>query len=438
MANRFMARKYGYEEWIRIGLWVGALVLMAIVIFGFFAPINGAIIAPGIVSTEYDRIKIQHLEGGIVEEIYVKDGSVVLKGDKLIKIASTGQSAKNDIFKSRRIILLATEARLKAESAMKDKIEYPAEISSAADADDKGIENSISANQNLFHERYTNLQNSINVSQNNMHHLTQHISNLSSQEAKLSIQISSASADLKSIRHLSASGAVAQSRVGEAARLLTTLQNQRSDIQSQISKARDDLKSLKLEQDNLTKDYVSRALGELSGIHRELIEVTETIKATSDENQRTIISAPEDGTIMNLKISGTSEVIKSGDTVMDLVPAHKDLMINIKISPMDIDLAVYDSVVFVKLNAYRSKKIPMLNGRLTYISPDIIKSPETGETYYMGKVVIDASEFLKLHGYAMIKTGMPVTAFIQTGSRTFFSYLTKPISESMYLSFRDE
>ena len=154
--------------------------------------------------------------------------------------------------------------------------------------------------------------------------------------------------------------------------------------------------------------------------------------------ERSVIKAPVEGFVMDLKHQTLGGVIAPASEIMFIVPQNDIMIAEVKVKPQDIDLLTEGMLAKVQLTAYKSRLMPKLNGKVVNVSADSFKNEMTGEVYFKARIEIPESELKKLKQDIKLSLGMPVTTFVITGSRTMLQYLITPISESGFKAFREE
>lgn len=183
---------------------------------------------------------------------------------------------------------------------------------------------------------------------------------------------------------------------------------------------------------------LNEAEGKLGELTANLASLKSEYEANQDILAKAIIRAPTAGYVMDLKHQTIGGVIAPASEIMFIVPKDDQLIAEVKVKPADIDLLNPQMTAMVQLTAYKSKLMPKLEGKLINISADAFKNEVNHEIYFKARIAIPETELQKLKADIKLTPGMPVTAFIITGSRTMLQYLLSPISDSAYKAFREE
>ncbi|MBU6140407.1 MAG: HlyD family efflux transporter periplasmic adaptor subunit [Proteobacteria bacterium] len=222
---------------------------------------------------------------------------------------------------------------------------------------------------------------------------------------------------------------------------------QKSATEKRISALKNELHTvnelLKNSNTSLTRKFdLQKQLHEAEGKLGELISNIASLqsehKAALDTLERSVIKAPTSGVIMDLKHQTIGGVIAPASEIMFIVPKDDHLIAEVMVNPADIDLLTKGMTAKVQLTAYKARLMPKLDGKLETISGDSFKNEMNGQVYFKARIEIPDAELKKLKEDVKLTPGMPVTAFIITGSRTMLQYLLTPIKESAYKAFREE
>ena len=163
----------------------------------------------------------------------------------------------------------------------------------------------------------------------------------------------------------------------------------------------------------------------------------ERLRAAHDVALRRDILAPEDGTVLNLRLFNIGAVVRPGDPVLDLVPSHDRLVAEVNVQPFDIDVVHVGLQAEVRLPAFKQRLVPYLHGHVTFVAQDVTMDDRTRATYYRAQILIDPEQLARLPGVHLVP-GMPVEAMIQIGERSFMRYITQPIRDSFTRAFREQ
>ena len=219
----------------------------------------------------------------------------------------------------------------------------------------------------------------------------------------------------------------------QRARLLQ-LQREEADSRSRLSESQSELELARQRTDELQarivqarNEYQQQATDEAQrGRRSEIRELEDRLRPSRDQAERQYVRAPVDGRVMALQVSSVGEVIGPRDPLLDIVPTQEKLVVEARIRPQDINHVREHAAAEVRLTAFDARTTPLLAGEVVFVSPDRITSPESGESWFVATVEVDATA-LKHHPEIQLQAGMPAELFVKTPERTLFEYLAKPL-----------
>jgi HlyD family type I secretion membrane fusion protein len=420
------------------------LLAAAIIILFFFggmgtwaalAPLDSAALAPGRVTVASNRKTIQHLEGGIVKDLLVKEGDAVAGGQTLIQLDDTQARARLEVLHSRYDKLLATEARLTAEQAFATEIRFPASLT--ARRDQAQVAKLLEAEKALFEARRQSTEGRINIFRKRIAQLKKEISGLTAQIAAEDEQLALLENERASFEILFKKGVVGKARLLKLKREEAKLKGERGDHLSLMAKAQQRIGETELEIIDLKNNLLNQVVGSLRDTQTELVDVSERQKAAEDILVRTTIQAPQAGVVMGLSVHTETGVIAPGQRLLDIVPEDDTLVIEAQVTPNDIDVVHVGLPAQVRLTAFNQRDTPLLDGKLTRVSADSFTDEHSGASYFLARITIDAAELKKLDGRELYP-GMGSEVLIKTGQRTTMDYILAPLTDSMRRAFRED
>ncbi|AZO32049.1 MULTISPECIES: HlyD family type I secretion periplasmic adaptor subunit [unclassified Mesorhizobium] len=404
--------------------------------FGFWsatAPIAGATIAPGVVAAAGQNVMIQHLEGGVVSSIKVREGDRVLRGQALIVLDPTvAQSQLNRVLKQ-WVAQKAEIARLEAERDGLEKIVLPRDLgaySAAPEFSDVFAEQTkefqarlarYAAEQEILRERAAALQEAV--------------AGLRAQKDAAGNQLAIVNAETERKRHLLEKGLTNRSEYTDLLRSTAELVGQAGSLEAQIASSATQTVEARQEIERLTTSRVEDAVTELNKARAQVADLEEQINAARSVLVRTTIRAPVDGIIVRSLYNSEGSVIRAGEVAMELLPTN-ELIVEAKIKPEDIDSIRVGQGANMMFTALNARTTPKVSGKVFYISADRLITPSTGQPYYTVRLKM-ADKLPPQVKPEQIYPGMPVETFISTGERTFLTYLTKPLVDSFQRAFRE-
>ncbi len=418
---------------------VGGIIII-VTFFGFglwaaIAPIDSAAIAPGFLTVQSSRRTIQHLEGGIVQEIFAKDGMAVKAGDVLIRLDETRAKAQNDILLADLDSQIATEARLLAERDGAATPIFPEELLKRQS--NPTISAILAGQKNVFDTRITALSGQKSILQQRVGQFEQQIEGLRALVTAKGTQARLIKEELKDLSGLFERGYVTKTRVLALEREAARLEGERAEHMSAIARSEQGIGEAKLQIFQLEKSRQEEIARELRDVQAKITELRERMVAASDMLRRIDIVAPVSGTVMDLAVHTAGGVIGPGVPLMDIVPLNDVLVVEVHINPIDIDTIRPGREVALRISTVDSRKTPVINGVLETISADRTLDQRTGLAYYKGRVTIPPDQRERLGGLTL-HSGMPVEALVSRGEQTALQYVMKPLTDAFAKSFREK
>ncbi len=399
------------------------------------APLESAIVAPGAVVVESHRRAVQHLEGGIVKDILVQDGQMVRTGQALIRLYSTQAAATLQEIRDEQIELAAQEARLVAERDGATEIQFPPAL--LARKDEPAVAASMLAAQNVFEQQNAAIKRQIEI-------LNAKKAEDARAEEGYQAQIAADDKQIALIlRELDSMGNAASKSGGDSSTLLglqrteAELEGRRGDLVQKIAQQKLDSSEDDIQIGNVKSQALEDALKDLRDVESRRFDLADRFQAASDVVRRSTLVAPVDGRVINLLVHSSGAVIRPGEPVLEIVPAHDQLEIEARLRPQDADDVHAGMSAKIDLSAYKARRLPMLTGTVTYVSPDTLEDPHTGQPFYLVHVMVDRA-ILKENPAARFIPGMPVQIEIQTGAHTALNYFLEPIRDVMHNGMREQ
>ncbi|WP_175818362.1 HlyD family type I secretion periplasmic adaptor subunit [Wolbachia endosymbiont of Dirofilaria (Dirofilaria) immitis] len=416
-------------------------------IWSAIAPIDGAVHASGEVIVSSSRKVVQHLGGGIISKILVKEGQVVKKNEPLVLLNDVNEKANLSIVKEKLLSLLTTEARLIAIRAGLDKIEFPDEIKKLSNSE---LANRVIKNQvKLFHSQRKSALGKTNVLQQRIKQLHNELVGLHSQLDAALKQYDLVAEELEIKRQLLNNSYIGKTHIFALKKQFAEIEGRVGHYRAAISQAQQKIGENELEIVNVRNDFQERANIELKEISTSIADLKKRLIVAEDTLARTIIRSPQDGIVTDIRYHTEGGVIQSGVPVMSIVPSDDDLIIGTKIQTRNIEEIISAQKrgsnmvsvgggleglkVKVRLSAYNARSLGFINGVVSYISPDALDDPRLGR-YYLVHVVIPKSELAQFKN-VYLYPGMPAEVYIVTQSRTLLSFLFTPIIATVDRSF---
>jgi HlyD family secretion protein len=416
------------------GLLIATLLIAAVAGWASTAQLAGAVIASGVVVVDSDVKKVQHPTGGVVSEINVRDDDYVEAGDVVIRLDATQTRANAQVYSKSLDELRARQARLEAEKDSSDSISFPKALLDRETAD-PDVAHVLEGERKLFKLRVDARTGQKAQLRERVSQLREEIKGLVEQIDAKSLEISLIQDELKGVLDLWKKQLVPYTRVTSLQRDAARLEGERGQLIAAKAASGGKIAEVELQIIQVDDDARSKVAEELSDVRAKIAELTEREVAAQDQLKRIDIRAPQSGRVHQLTVHTIGHVITPGETIMLIVPDHDLLSVEAKVAPSDVDQLYPDQPSMLRFSAFDIRTTPELNGRVSWVSPDISEDDRTGTSYYTVRIAVSNSELAKLKNLKVIP-GMPVEAFITTGSRTALSYFLKPLADQAKRTFR--
>ena len=417
----------------RIG---NALIVLFVIVFvgwGWFAPLDGGAVAPGVVNPDSGKKTVQHLEGGIIAELPVREGDAVRTGQALVVLESTQARAAHEALVQQRLSLLARKARLEAEKAGHSRIEFPAELRSA----EPQIRSIIEAQQEMFDTRRSTHASRRDILAQRIEQLLHQIKGAEAQVESASKQIEFIGEELKAKEYLVARGLTPKPEALRLKRADAEISGKRGEYLAEIARARQQIGESRMQLLAVDAERADQIAADAEKVRAELTEVTEKLQSSADVVRRTVVTAPVNGTVVDIKFKTVGGVVQRGEPIMSIVPAGDELIVEARLTPVDVKAVHSGLEAQIHLSAYSSRVVPKIPGTVRTVSADRLMDDSTHQPYYLARVAVDRPTLERIAPRIDLIPGMPVEVLVVTERRTMMDYLTKPFRDALWRSFRE-
>jgi HlyD family type I secretion membrane fusion protein len=426
----------------RVSHLVTTMVLLAVFLVGglgtwaALAPMQGAVVASGQFGVLGDRLVIQHLEGGIVHEIAVREGERVSAGQVIARLDDTRPKASLAILENQLVSVLATQARLRAEAAGRDTMDVSPELQGLV-ARYPALQDTITAQKDLLTADRQLVLGKIRIIEDRMAQLTE-------QRAGARERLAAQNAQLALLREsLKTAGGLVEKGLSTRSGLLVMQRDEASllgDIGVSDAAVQTAGRQIAEQQENklqVTRDALSTTADALQQSGQTLSDLRQRIDAAIDVLERTTIRAPRSGQVIGLKINTLGEVVSPGESVAQIVPDNTSFVVEVLIKPDDINEVHTGGSARIRLTAYNFRTTPTVLGTVTRVSPDSLIDDKTGLPYYHALIELAPGALDRLPHVA-VQPGMKAQVMIATRERTLADYLLGPVLSGLDLALRED
>ncbi|ULF98246.1 HlyD family type I secretion periplasmic adaptor subunit [Vibrio alginolyticus] len=395
------------------------------------AKLESAAIAYGDLSVLTKRQEIQHLEGGIIEKLYVQEGDLVEKGQLLIQLSKRQAMAKLDSLSGRFIHTLAKENRLSAELDELPTIVWSDDLESIPRVDI--VQEAQLVQNKIFEARKRFFDSKLSIIEQSISGANLELENLQQTKVIETERLNFIAEEIDSNQALVQKGFSGKSTLLQLKRLAAEVRSTLSQLDRQSLTVRKRLDENLAQIEELKLERLNEIVEELRNTKTEIVAIREEYRSAQDIVARTTINAPISGRVVNMQVFTEKGVIGSGETLLELVPQDDKLLVEARVNPQDIDLVNPGQQAHVRLTALNARTLAPLDGTVLTISADKL-SQENQEDFYLARIAISPEDVTKHR----LTSGMNAEVLILSEPRTPLSYLIKPITESMNRAFREE
>lgn len=404
-------------------------------VWAAFGTISGAVVAPGKVKIETERKTVQHLEGGIVESIMVREGDEVTAGQTLIVLESIQVDASVDMLRKQLVAYMASRARFTAEKDLKETIVWPEELETLAQ--EARAEDSLANEQKIFLARRDALHGQVSMLKSQISQIDAQISGFEEQYSAEEAIIRTLNEELRAKRQLFAERYLEKSQILELERMLASHQGSRGHLRQAIAEAHQKRDETSLRIDDTINRFVEEATSNIGKLENEILQVREKLRPLRDAKTRLNVVAPVTGRVVGLKIHSKGGVVRPGEPLLDIVPEDNPLIIEVQVPVNKITEVYIGQDAQVQLDAFDIRLTPLLKAKVIHISADRMEEKTMAGVmpYYLCYVEVDPNALEEANVY--LSPGMPATVFITTKEKTVLYYILEPLIKNWDRALRE-
>lgn len=423
-----------------------ALVLGAAFFVGFLGwaavtPLDAGAYAHGVVAVSGNRKAVQHRDGGIVTSLRVKDGDRVLKGQMLLGIGSSDIEAEERGLTSEYLMLLAERARLMAEGRGQAVVATPREFASLSPADRILADEALEAQRSLLRARSATARAQKSVLGEQAQQAGARIGGIKAEHEANRKQRVLIEQQLDGMRELAAKGFASLNKVRELERLAAALDGQAGSNESRVAETRGVISQVGMQAAVIDRNIIEEVDTRMREITQRINEIRPRLAAARERLAHSIVRAPETGRVVGLKVFTVGGVVAPGQTLMEVVPDDRELVIKAQLSPNDADDVAPGLATKVRFPTLHDQNLPSIDGVIETVSADSLTDEKTGVSYFSAQVRVPAAELRELSadrpGRPPIQSGLPVEILVPLQKRTLLQYLLEPLMRSMWQTGRE-
>lgn len=425
-----------YKGSIIAGLFVVIFGIGGFVTWTLIAPLASAVVANGVLKVDSSRKVIQHLEGGVVKSIHVKDGDEVEKGQLLLVLDRTKANASVAVLEGGYFAALGQQARLIAERDSLRKIVFPKELEDMSR--NSNLQDVIRGQKQIFSARKESLDGQLSILDQQVDALTKDISGSKAQiKAKLK-QIELTNDELDGLSDLFKKNMIDNSRLLALKKDIVRMEGEIGELESAIASSQTDIGEKKLQKFQILKTFREEVVAELKKVQDEVFDFQERINAARHVLNQTEIRSPADGTVVDMTAHTIGGVIGAGERVLEIVPKLDKLIVEARVQPDDIDRIDRGLPAGIVLTAFNQRSTLEVDGEVSYVSADILEDKRDGQPFYIARLNFNPDSLKEKLAGQELQPGMMAQVFVRTGERTMAEYLMQPLLDSFRRAWKEE
>jgi HlyD family secretion protein len=427
---------HSIQRYMIVGMAIVAFVTFGIGGWAATSELTGAVIGQGVLVVDSSVKKVQHLTGGVVAELRVREGDKVKAGDILVRLDETQTLANATIISKNFDDLLARQARLESERDNMDRITFPKVLLDRARDPSTEAARAMTAEKSLFDLRRQARSGQKAQLMERSAQLQEEIKGYLGQVDAKQKEVEFIRQELEGVRTLFQKNLVPMNRLTALERDSARIDGERSQLSGAIAQSKGKMAEIALQIIQIDQDLRTEVGKDLIEAQSKISELAERKTAAVDQLNRIDIRAPQSGRVHQLTVHTVGGVITPGEPIMMIVPDADALAVEVKIAPRDIEQVYVGQAASMRFAAFDQKTTPGIEGEVSMVSAETTLDQRTGASYYTARVMLSPEQVAKL-GDAKLLPGMPVDVFIKTPGRTAFSFLIKPLLDQAERAFKE-
>lgn len=422
------------DEVLRLlGIFIAAAMAI-FVLWGALIPIASGVVAQGRIGVESHRKTIQHLDGGIVRAINVREGSHVQRGDVLIRLDDTEAMLAVSVLQSQVDALRAEQSARQAELAGAGMIAFPSDL--LARQKDLDVAAILNTQRTAFAARRNNTGGRRAQLGERLAQLNRQITGNRAQSQSRSEQIALLDSEIGDVEGLYQKGLTTRTRLLALQRAAAQSRGERGALDSEVAKLNAEKTEVSIASMQVERESNTDASDVLRQVQSQLVEAIDKLSAARERLSRTQIKTPVSGTVVGLTVATIGGVIRPGETILEIIPSEDRLVINAKVDPKDADAIGIGQAVSVRFDGAGTRYAPVVRGVVRKLSADVLTDQRTGAAYFELVAEVPASEASRVPR-DLLRPGLPADILVQTGTRTAFGYMVAPLTRAAFEAMRE-
>ena len=426
---------------IRIGVWIGFFFFVILLGWAAVAPLDAGVYAPGTIAVSGNRQAVQSREAGIVGVIHVYEGQKVKAGQLLLEMAAPDLIATERALTSEYFNLVAQRSRLLAERNGLHSFPVPAEFTNLSDADRPIAQQALQLQRGQLQARSGSLSAQSSVLGQRSKQLAEQQTGYAQQRVSVREQQRITQDELAGLKELEKKGFASTNRVRALERDIEELRGREAALTAEMARAGQGMGESSMQDLSLRKTNLEQAATELRDTQTRLSDILPKLVIAREQLANSRLSAPTSGHVVGLTVFTIGGVVAPGQTLMDIVPDTRKLVIQAQVTPGDADDVYQGQKAQVRFLSVHDRTLPMLEGVVKTISADRLKDEKAGTSYYIAEIEIAPTELDKVRavlGRGQLRPGLPVEAVLSARKRTALQYILEPLTANFWRSLREQ
>ena len=426
---------------IRVGGVIAFLFFVVLLGWAALAPLDAGVYAEGTIAVSGNRQSVQHRQGGTVGAILVREGQKVRAGQTLIEMAAPDLRATERALTSEYFSLVAQRARLLAERTGSENFPPPVEFLNLSAEDRIVAQQALDLQRAQLSARSGSMSAQTSVLGQRSRQLSEQQTGYAQQRISVREQQRIINEELTGLRALEKKGFASMNRVRALERDHEELRGREAALTSEIARAGEGKGETSMQSISLRKTSLEEIAAELRDTQTRLSDILPKLISAREQMQNLTLRAPTSGQVVGLAVFTVGGIVAPGQTLLDIVPDTRKLVIQAQVSPSDADDVYQGQEAQVRFLSIHDRTLPMLVGTVRTISADRLKDEKTGQTYFTTEIEVAPAELAKVRevlGRGQLRPGLPVEAVLAARKRTALNYLLEPLTVHFWTSLREE
>lgn len=426
---------------IRFGTGVAVLFFVVLLGWAAFAPLDAGIYAPGSVAVSGNRQAVQSRDGGIVGSIAVREGDSVKSGDLLVSLSAPDLKSNERALTSEYFSLLAQRARLLAERSGGSRLVPPPEFNNLGGDDLRLAEEALRFQQLQMRARTGSQSAQNSVFSQRSRQLGAQQSGYVEQRASVVEQRRILQEELDGMRQLEERGFASKNRIRALERTVEELRGREAALSAEIARAGEGMGETSMQSLSLKRTTIEEAAAELRDTQTRLSDVLPRLVAVRERLRNSELRAPTSGRVVGLSVFTVGGVVAPGQTLMEIVPDSKALVIQAQVNPSDADDVYRGQKAQLRFTSVSDRSLPTLEGTVRTISADRLTDEKTGVSYYAAEIEVAPDQLDRVRaslGQGELRPGLPVETVMTARKRTALQYILEPLTVHFWRSLREQ